>query len=1124
MQYTSFAIAVIESIWPNPQGTDYLGGDYNASQVILGKQSESVIQNVQDQTAEDFTETGGWYKFIPMNIVSMKTSSSTTDSNSWNVTFTADDMIVIGKDAMEGIGVISDVLDALQDANNGGSLKFEDILKSSLVSSSPLAPRRISLKDNFFNIQDLVTPNDTVCIWFYCDPADFMPIEAASRVLGKTRDPSHDLVEVIGSGNRVPQFVVGDDPSVAQSTIGVERVMYAKALATAEGKKTPVFSHEETTSMGLFVGGEGLFYATEGGSVTSEAFMTAGKKTDDGTILANVKVLDNANVDQLLYYLHKNYPNDFKDMFNTQTSLASGTNTIKYTRGLSSQEVSIVKYLTNTWRFQQQLSGTDEQIRANEGSINSTIKSQNAKYNPPSATGPEGKRLAELNRPTAVEVNQPFSANEYIAGREVFRHMLAQRAIDVSKSLTPKEGSIVANAQAGNIKRKMLSSSSFGENAYMIMKGHVKGISTSMSANSRTISLSGGGLEHPIEKHILFFDNLLDMFGASAYWQDYTSHLVNLDPPNQIRWILSRYAPKQLFWGPENETTAAQKMLSHLEVNKLTNFKYAGSKANSLVLTRGTLAFDKPREGQVSPGQSTGQAQQTQNKDPYSIITEYGRMGTPLTFYNTFRLGEITAAFENADPTGELGNTTNPVQPQEKTTVLNMVKQIAGASTIMEFFVDNLGYLIFRQAGEAWDRTPRPEFTPTIMDYNLISFNYNENDENIVTLQDVVMNTVMLNGSTSASVGKYSVGRGISRKGGIPFSQAPDYTLMEPLKAILTPDFFRYGLRYNQIQDIFGGGGDAAKDKAGTIHRFYSKPIPRASVQLIADSSYRVGDTVYVHLGKSRKRMKNKMPIKDLISWVEKMTGVYEDMYIGNEGRFEDTSVYTNPSFKSKTALGIKNYTKSEIRHHFLATLKKMEAWGIKGSFSWDNFPTTLWYYLANPGSKESKVMIELYRRLLQTSVNQKEFDNDFGGIDLNPYISKVKFNNFVSMCFYIENVSHTYDFPTKATTDLELSYGSETICLVHPLGEFPIGFIPIGRRVKDKFGDTSGAGVATNLEYYEIKDGPWRKLMVEQFKQDKIHKDTSFVYRSSRYRNTANYLHQIAHQNGEIYTENYYG
>ena len=1129
MQYTSFAIAVIESIWPNPQGTDYLGGDYNASQLILGQNTKSVVQHVQDQSIDDLDNTGGWYKFVPMNVLSMKTSSSTTDSNSWNVTFTADDMIVVGKDVISGTGVISDILDALRDENASGSLKFEDILKSSLVSKSPYAPRRVSLKDNFFNIQDLVTPNDTVSIWFYCDPADFFPIKEVESVLKSSSNLDIDLVEVIGSGNRVPQFIVGDDAASAQSTIGVERVMYAKALAVAEGRSAPVFANDEALSLALFVGGEGLFLSSEDGANVNAAFGTAGREANI-SLLASAKQVSNENVDKLAYYLSKNYPNDFKEMFTSTASGVAAAGNIKYSRELTNQEVLIIKYLTNTWRFQSQLSGTDAEIKANAAGINAAIKLEAGKVKPLAASGPGAKKVAAINRPSSILVSQPFDVKEYLATREAFKHLLGQRAKDVSKSLTPPSGSIMSSAPSGRIKRKILSSSSFGENAYMVMKGHVKGISTSISASTRTISLTGGGLEHQIEKHMIFFDNLLDPSANAAYWQDYTTQLVNLDPPNQIRWILSRYAPKQLFWGPENETTSTQKMLMHLEVNQNTHFKYSGAKSNSLVLNRGTLVFDKTRENQIEINQSKGQAQKTNVKDPLTTLKEMGRMGTPLTFYNTFRLGEIIAAFENADPTGELGNTTNPVQPEDKTTVLGMAKKIAGSPTLMEFFVDNLGYLIFRQAAEAWDRTPRPEFTPSIMDYNTMTFSYNENDENIVTIQDVVMNTVVLNGSTSAALGKYGVGRGISRPGGIPINSAsaPGYTFMgeDKLKSILTPDIFRYGLRYNSpVMDIFGGTGDSANDKAATIHRFYSRPIPRASVSVIADPAYRVGDTVFVFLAKHKKRMKNKMSIENLTNWVTSMTGIYEDMYIGVEGRFESLDLYDNPGFVSKTALGIKKYTRSDVRGFVLSTLNKMKEWGISGNITWDNFPTTLWYYLdgAGKGSQEAKIMIELYRRLLRTALLEQNFNSDFNGIDLNMYLNKVRFNNFVSMSFYIENVSHTYDYPSKASTDLELTYGSETICLVHPIGEFPVGFIPLGRRVKDNYIDASGAG-QPNLEYREIRDGPWRKLMVEQFKQDKNHKETSFVYRSSRYRNTSNYLHQIAHENGEVFTDNYYG
>lgn len=1128
MEYTAFAIAVVESIWPNPDGSDYYGagGSENKAKAgvgddslpIYGKRASSVGGNTRNQDVLDQKADGGWFKIIPLNILSLKTSSSTSEYNNWSITFTADDMIVVGKDAIEGTGLISDILDSLADLSNtreSALLSITDLLSASVLSKDPYLPRRVSLDDSVFNIQDIAEPGDTVTIWYYCDPSEFFPIEEANTMLKSSKNIEADFREVIGSGDRKVQFKIGDDPSSVASTLNTPNFLYPQIMAAAINPDAKMnLTVNSVDALALEAGNAGLNLSEIDG--VSSRQIIGNVSADIHTLTERVgnktKPVANQNIDALAVYLQKFFPDTFTDVIDYK---ASGENPHVTYQKVSTGQSEILMYITNIYRFQSSLEGAGkDEIAKNLDALNASIKPGPTDKAPLPAVQAAKEKL--VKRPGSLNVHAPFDVGAFLRGRDQFIEAIKTRVEKASKDLGIKSNELKLVNPQGKIRRKLLVSKTFGENCYTIMKGHITGINTSFAPGDRRITLNGAGLEHPLTKHMIFFDSMLSMHGVAGFFQEYTQSLVNMNPASQMMWVLTRYAPKQLRWGDMTATSAADKRFARLENIQETSTKYAVQQAPQ-VLNRGNIVVDLDEKVNATLKNSKKEEFTSKISLPGDVIP-YTRIFTPLTYYNMYRLGESIRAYEHADPDGELGNTATPVQIEDRTTVMNMIKQIAGSSTIMEFFVDNIGQLIYRVSAEAWERTPRPEYTPTIEEQNVLSFSLTESDENVVTVQDVVMQTYNGAGTTSPSIGKYGIGRAVARTGGIPINQAPSYTKMLELSDQLPPSMFRYGLRYQVTNDVFGATANVTRDKAYTVHRFYGQPVTRASVSVIADSSYRTGDTVYVYLPAYKKRMKTRKRISWLKSWMEaiKADADHLEMYVGNEGRFDNPDFYENKGFISRGDLGIKPYSKLDVIDKFLRTLTWMNKQVGDALITWDNFPTTLWWYLENPSSKNSSNVVETYSRVLKTAVLGESLNPKLpDGSDIHDHLAKLRFNNFLSMSFYIDAVAHTYDYPTKATTELNLSYGQENICLLHPKSGVPIGFFSVDRKIKDLDTETH--------EYREIpEESKWRKLMVAQFKEDKTYKDSSFIYNSSAVRNTSNYLHRIAHTYGEVFSEGY--
>lgn len=1100
MEYTVFALAVIESIWPNPEGTDYTGD----SDATYSKDTKMFGQEATDVVGETFQEDGGgtngWFKIAPLSITSFKTQASTSEGNRWSISFTADDMILVSKKGLTANGIMSDIMDSIRES--GDKTVGRDSFRSAAMNI-PYASRRISLRDGFFNVQDLVTPGDTISIWYYADPAAFQAIEDVRNTIEITNDVKADFHEIIGSGDRRMQFRDIGNQSGAENKLGLPSYVYSAAIKTATGSKTEVkFSNEQIDEIAVNLTRDsrnisevfGLDLKELTGAV-EDRFLIGDTRLDSGGLFA----------DRLALYLQSYFPEEMGDYVKPISEkgdkLLGRSSGVAYSSKATGNTPALIHYYTMmVYSNPSLISLPDSKLKGAKPSVDKAIEAFKANT---------GAREINKTRPEVFDWERPFSPEMYIAGRNAFTKMLNSKVKKAAKDM--QVSSLTSTNSKSRIKRKMLTVDNTGETPYLVMKGHIQGISSALTPSARTITLSGSGMEYPLEKHIMFFDSASQSFAVNGFLQTYlTGTLYNMNSAEQMVYILNRFAPKQIRWGEMSSQDSASVSVAKLNSNISKDVSDTETLRAGTMLFVPTLSLINQTPPVATAGANTENASSQPKSSENEALYDSTRIFTPLTHYSTYRMGESLKSFALADPSGDLGNTAYPYNPEDRVPIMRAIKEIAGAPNLMEFFVDSNGYLVYRVAAEAWERTPRPEYSPILEETEIISFNFNESDENVATTVDVNMaQNSTQGGANDPLLSRYAFGRAVPRVGKLPIKMAPAYTKMDKLEKTMSPDLFRYGMRYQTITDIYGGTTKSSMDKANTIYRFYGAPIKRADVTVLGNPSYRAGDTVLLNLPTVKKRMKKRLKLDRVRGWLEALDEDHIIQYIGNDERANPKYInnyYTNPDFYS----GFVGYMdKHTVRKNMIATIKEMEK-HISGTITWDLFPTTLWYYLGKSDA-ESKEVVAAYGDLLRLSNDSSVTLNAAQTKNIRKHLPKIRFNNFLCMSFYIDSVSHSYEYNTTSLTELNLSYGQENICLIHPYAGNIVGFFSVDRKVRDKFPDPQ--------EYAEIRDTPegvWRKLINEQFLQDKAFRESSFVYQASAVRNTSMYLHKVADQLGK--------
>ena len=1172
MEYTSFAIVTIESLWPSPV----------SSALEVGAVEIDKSGNITDTSAFKGEERGrlgsdrayynnskgiggfkrGYYILVALNVTNVNTGSDISGNNSFDVSFTPDKILYV--DEKEGTMTIEELIRATvakqeTAAENRLHSSFTSSLSKSILDTlkkSGIQYTEIPVSGTSFNIKDVVEIGDTVSIWLYNDPEDFAirPEYFTELPKGTIRD----MQAITGSHNRQMPMFASDD--VAEYGVSSYTNITNKAQASAVADATKAdpkplrVSFEDVKAAAIDIAVKAGTYRDmedgrgNRGSVQTYA-MNVVPTTKKGEIDYSHKNMMVSSVDIIGYYLsdmldnnqYVTYHQSQNREYVTPTSYRGDSGGVAnrdpagkgalyvYNAGISdaSTTQAMLYFISKMYQLQGALD--DPKVFFEKGKdvvLNTKAKDLNVGFEQ------EAVYRSARFRPAIFHTSN-FDASLFISGYNALKTYLegiaAKEAAGLKKAVSYKAPQTDSERGGRYIDRAILYSNNSGDTPYLIMRGHIKQSSSTHSAQGVNITISGSGYEYPMEKHMVFYDDAQTFEGSLVAFQDYTSYYSSLKPPQVIVAFLTKWMPKKVKWGPLTESANTQTTLAGVKIN-------SNSKS---YLVRGSTIFERNRkslltkyETDETPTQDSSSSEEMAKRKEAEIKND-SRVFTPINYVDITRVAEFTRALDRADPSGLIATSTVPTTIQSRDTIMAACKKVANVSNLYELFVDETGRLIYRVSTEAWERTPRPAYIPSVESDILISFTENESDEAIYTVIDIQPTGNASLGAGTNQLTRYNWGRAIPRSGYVPIN----VDNKESVPNMFSPELFRYGMRYQYLSDYYGVHNDIMRPKAYNLLRFYKEPLKKANATVIADPTYRKGNTVYVSLKNRKTRSKAVIDIDATLAWLKhkEMTDEDWERYIGVEERLQNwekfyQNQYILGNFFTRKAYDMDNGKDNQgldselsvkfIRRAIISTLEalKKPEYGGFTHISAEMFPTTLWYYLhsdnvrSHTGDQPGAMVRKAYSAALKFASN-----GDKSGFtpEVIPYLRFIEFNSFISRQYYIERVEHSFAFGASATTTLTLSYGQDCITIVDPRLDGAIGFMSVERKVRDFYVDEYAGEDPTrdkkNMETYEIPhESPWRKLLKEQYKEDKLYKEGSLIYEGAKVRNTANFMHKL--------------
>lgn len=737
-------------------------------------------------------------------------------------------------------------------------------------------------------------------------------------------------------------------------------------------------------------------------------------------------------------------------------------------------------------------------------------------------------------------------------------------------------------------KRKLLVSKSHGETPYLVLKGHISTVESKYGASqgSHVVTISGGGYEKILNENIVYFEDLFFPGGETRNKiVDANTIYSNMLPPEALLSFVETHVPRYIVIGKKSKTikdtqnyslqfftSSIDKKATELEydpeeggyverpipepLDVTDNENFFLKEDDILVRGKAVFNFSQTRNSSEEENVATGEVTDEPSRSPMV------RVFYPINYLNTSRIQEMINATTNVFEDEEEVQIRIPIKITSKQSVASNMLNFNGPKEINHMFVDETGRLRQRLAFEAWERTPNPAYTPTIMDDDVLASgaSFANNSDSISTMVDVTPNyltsgsgivSALFSGRTLASGNDYIP---IISSSNIEYLNLDD-TLYSNFYESMSEEFFRYGMRYKKINDIYTTSTAYAERKSILYQSFFSKPIKTAKVPLKGNSSYRAGETVLVYLDNYRYRSQEMIDIEKTYDWLQYLkTSPDKDrllpIYIGVDERWlnHDSYYLTSqldqlPEYSSWLD-SFKNNPHEFVLDQFIATFEYLRYKLISNTTSGnliyvtpDYFPMTWWAFNRDPSLSlkfTSRVRSGsaptvpgaynlIYDVLLGSAVDNKipELLKTSGEI-----MNAIRMQNFRVASYYIDAVQHDFVHGENFTTNLTLNHGQDNLAIVEPFGMKPIGFMSIEKRMKigydDAVVDENGSLVFPSnpnrntsqrslwLDFDSKEKSEIQKFYIDQFHQDKTFKENSFLFRSQLNRNSSNFMYEL--------------
>jgi murein DD-endopeptidase MepM/ murein hydrolase activator NlpD len=723
-------------------------------------------------------------------------------------------------------------------------------------------------------------------------------------------------------------------------------------------------------------------------------------------------------------------------------------------------------------------------------------------------------------------------------------------------------------------KRKMFITRSHGETPYLVLKGHIANIEAKYGASngSHMITLNGNGYEKILNDNIVYFEDLYLPGGSTLpKYVDANTIYSNILPPVALLSFIETHVPRFIIAGEKSATAKNTNDFGLYFFRDIA--KQLRDEANGKGLNTDNLPEPADIDFPFVPPDSVlvrGRA-----LFQYTLIRGNGRepmfrVYYPINYLNTSRIAEMISIIQSTNSEKD-GIISIPVKITSGQNVSSNLINLNGPKEIHHLFVDETGRLKQKLSFEAWEKTPRPEYMPTIMDSDVLATGatFSRDSGNLHTMVDVVPSYLANTGRGVASA-LYN-GRTLSRgndyipilsSGIIDYLNVND-SLYSNFYEAISEGFFRYGLRYKRFTDHYSPSETLAERKSILYHQFFHKPIKTAKISVKGNPSYRAGETVLTYLDTYKYRSKEIIDLNKTLDWLKyiRRDEVLTKMYVGVDERWinEDSYYLTTDLVNSpEYSYWLADYKKDPyqfILSKIIATLTYIKS-RLGGFTNTDNeflgddrslyyitpdyFPTTYWAFSQtvggtniagriSPGLVNSDVITaynEIYDVLTQKTDQMKTLNTIFSK---NPgLINAIRMQNFRATSYYIDSVQHSFLHGQNFTTTLSLTHGQDNLVIIEPYTMRPIGFISLEKKMRIGYDDAAinpnGELVFPNepnrnsldralWENFDSKELSYiQKVYIEQFKQDAAFKeDVSFLYQSQKYRNSSNFLYELS-------------
>jgi hypothetical protein len=719
-------------------------------------------------------------------------------------------------------------------------------------------------------------------------------------------------------------------------------------------------------------------------------------------------------------------------------------------------------------------------------------------------------------------------------------------------------------------QRTYLKTNSHGETPYLAVKGHISSLEVKYGASqgSHIITLTGSGYEKILNDNIVYYEDLFAPTGGT-FGQAVEAYPIysQMFPPKALLSFIETNAPRFILVGKPSRQIVDARTIG-LGFAKATRFEDEDS--NNIGLTSASPEEPKNVVEKYFPGKSvlvrglatfdiniTSKEASTE-EDSFEFDNNISlRVFYPVNYLNTSRIREMINSLEAAYAQNpEEAVIKIPIKLAPMQSIANNLMAFNGPKEVNHLFVDETGRLRQRLAYEAWERPPAPEYTPIITDKEILvsGASFSKNSDAIATMVDIRANYLT---TGSGLVNARFAGRTLS--GGndyIPllvinnskFNNSRLLGQASNFYEVISEPFFRYGMKYRLLNDVYTTSTRVAKRKSILYQSFFSKPLKTAKLTVRGSTSYRAGETVFVCLDSYKYRSQEIIDVRKTLEWLNyiKLNKDLIPLYIGADSRWanndsyfmtsnlEDNPKYSYwlPAFKENPELFVLDafiYTFEQGISNYLNTFNGTE----NNYFQFitpEYFPTTFW---ASEKLKEpiSSGIENLYSAIFEKILRGNGSSTGFENLATD-YYEYIRMQNFKATSYYIEAAQQTYVHGEQCVTGLTLNHGQDNLVLLEPFSMKPIGFMSIERKMRIGYDDvvinkegkevfpqspTKNTKDRMLWEEFPEKMSDLQSMYIEQFKQDTEFKKNSFLYSAQKYRNSSNFMYELALELGLV-------